>query len=290
MDSSKIVVGATLGPGVITIAAYGAAKGTGVNLGLTDGGVSVEPKTEVYEVEVDNSTGVIKRKKTKESLIIKMSIADATFQALQMALGQPASYLSGQALTIGGDIALPEYTVYIDVVGISDGARPITIYKANVVGDAKHTYKKKDKTLIPIEVHALMDLSRTVGDQLWSGYDAAGDTTPPTIVLSTPAPGGTVTKNTKGTVVLTITEANNMNLGSMVYGDEISIVKVTTPSAPALVPGTIAYDPTAKTITFTPTSNWTASDVLEVVVTTGLKDAAGNRLAAPYVAEFTVTA
>jgi len=56
------------------------------------------------------------------------------------------------------------------------------------------------------------------------------------------------------------------------------------------VAGTIAYDRTAKTVTFTPTANWTASDTLQAIVTTGVKDVNGNAVAAAKIEQFAVTA
>jgi hypothetical protein len=127
---------------------------------------------------------------------------------------------------------------------------------------------------------------------LFTATDAGGDTTAPTIAMTTPAPGGTVTKNTSDPVVLTITEANTMNENSMIYGDTIQIIDVTVPGTPVLVAGTITYSAVAKTITFVPTAVWDAagSHVYNIIVTTGLEDNAGNNLATTYLSDFESTA
>jgi hypothetical protein len=110
--------------------------------------------------------------------------------------------------------------------------------------------------------------------------------------MTTPVSGGDVTKNTSDPVVLAITEANTMNENSMIYGDTIQIMDVTTNTAPVLVAGTITYNSTTKEITFVPTAVWDAagSHVYNVIVTTGLEDSAGNNLAATYIDDFKSTA
>jgi len=293
MGRDNIILGfgkvTNIGVGLITVSASGASKASGLNLGLSDGGIEVSPKVEVSEIDVDNSTGVIKRYKTKETLEIKASIAEADLAKLQIGMGLPDSALVASTLKVGGDWTLPELTVYIDTNGVNGGTRQYTVYIANIYGDVKHSYKKKEKTMIPITIAAIMDISRTVGDQFWTVTDSNANTTAPTIVLTTPAAGGTVVKNTKGTVLLTITSPNTLDQSSFAYGKGFIIVNITTPSTPVLVAGSIVYDSVAKTITFTPTSNWNASDILNVHVS-GLKDVLGNVLATPYLAEITVTA
>jgi len=53
-----------------------------------------------------------------------------------------------------------------------------------------------------------------------------------------------------------------------------------------LVAASLVYDRALKTIAITPADNW-AAGAYQVVVTTGLRDASGNRLAQPYLGNFT---
>jgi predicted RecA/RadA family phage recombinase len=144
-------------------------------------------------------------------------------------------------------------------------------------------------TFVDIEFTVLQDLTKPAKAQIGTVVDTGSDTTAPTIAMTTPATGGTVTKDAKGTILLTITEANAMDESSIVYGDTVKVLN-TTSGKQGLVAGTIAYDATAKTITFTPTNNWTASETGIVVVSTGMRDANGNNLAATFVGTFSVTA
>ena len=290
MGKENIIVGlGTLGVGNITVSAYGASKASGVNLGLSDGGIEVDPKSATYKVEVDQAVGAIDEYLTEKSIALKANIAEAALSTLGLALGEPAASLAGSVLSVGNSFMLTKYTVYIDVKGVNGGTRSYVIPMATISGDAKHSYKRKDKTMIPVAINGLVDLTQAAGQELWHCTDSSINTTAPTIALTTPAAGGTVTKTTEGTVLLTITSPNVINQATLVYGVNVSIVNITVQGTPVLTAGAIVYDATAKTITFTPTSNWTASDKLEVVCA-GIKDQFGNALAAPYIAAFSVTA
>ena len=81
-----------------------------------------------------------------------------------------------------------------------------------------------------------------------------------------------------------------MDEKSLVYGETIMIMKITDQADTSLVDGSIAYDSTTKVLTFTPTSNWTASDKHQIVITKRVRDVAGNYLASVFVGHFTVTA
>jgi len=85
-----------------------------------------------------------------------------------------------------------------------------------------------------------------------------------------------------------------MDEATINYGDDddcsFMLINTTTPPTADVEPGTIVYDRTAKTVTFTPTVAWNASDTFQAIVTTHLRDSAGNHLAAVKVEQFSVTA
>ncbi len=113
--------------------------------------------------------------------------------------------------------------------------------------------------------------------------------------MTSPAEDATVAPNAKTTVTLTFTEATNaIDQGTLIYGDAdnatIMLINVTDTAASALVAGTITYDAGTKVLTFTPTSNWTASDKINIIITTGVRDTAGNHMAATFLGHFTVAA
>ena len=113
--------------------------------------------------------------------------------------------------------------------------------------------------------------------------------------MTAPVEDATVAKDALSTVTVTFTEATNaIDQGSLIYGDAdsatIMLLNVTTQASSALVEGTISYSASTKVLTFTPTSNWTASDKINIIITTGVRDTAGNHMAATFIGHFTVAA
>ena len=293
VTQGNIVVG--LGSGTVKIGAYGAAEGDCVDVGATEGGVEISVPQEFYEKRCDQEIGVLDLIKTSEKCTVKVALAEATQTLLARAMNyNPTTAISSSVLSFGGSSATNYLTLFLNVKGPTGGTRQYHFWKAVCVSSATHKYVRGDKTVIECEFSVIQDTTKTTDQQLGTETDSSSDTTAPTIAMTTPADGGTVVKDAKGTVLLTITETNLMNENTIVYGDSdggtIQILNVTTNTAVTLVAGTIVYDSTAKTITFTPTSNWTASDKLMVMVSTGLMDAAGNHLASTFIGHFSVTA
>jgi len=286
--NSNVIVG--LGDGQVLIGTYGTVEGSADDLGYTDGGVEITVEREYFEKMVDQELGVIELIKTAERCTLTLTLAEATLENLAKALDYPAGAIAASTLDFGGNATAQELTIYLNTKAPSGGTRKYTFHKAVCIGAATHSYKKDDKTMIECEFQIVQDTTKTTNQQLASVADVGSDTTAPTVALTTPVDGGTVTKDAAGPVVWTITEANTMDENSIVYGDTFSIINTTTPATAALEAGSIVYDSTAKTVTFTPDSNWTASDTFQAIVTIGLKDAAGNNLAVPKIEQFSVTA
>ena len=107
---------------------------------------------------------------------------------------------------------------------------------------------------------------------------SAPDTQAPAISLTSPASGASgVAHNTL--VIATFSEA--MDAASVTA----STLLLSTGGNP--VPGTVSYDPASRSGRFDPASNLAASTTYTATVTTGVKDVAGNALAAPYAWSFT---
>lgn len=287
---TKIVFGAAT---AIKIGVYGTVKGSCTDLGYTKGGVTVEYPRDYYNIEVDQEQGDIDIKLIKRAGILRFSVAEAKLDNLRLALDMPAGALVSDVLKLG--TAAQQYvTIFMDAPGPDSGTRELWIPKAVVIGNASHAYVKDGETVVEIEARMVFDTAQTDGEELGKFTDSGVDTTPPTVALSTPVKSGTVVKATLGTVQWTITEAGaGIDQNTIKYGNEddatFSILNITTPGSEAVVAGSIAYNPTTKVVTFTPSGVWVASDKLLAIVTTGLKDIAGNKLAAQKIEDFSVT-
>jgi ATP-dependent Clp protease adapter protein ClpS len=109
---------------------------------------------------------------------------------------------------------------------------------------------------------------------------AAPDTTPPTVISTSPA-NGAVNVPIGTTVTVTFSEAMNP---ATINGSTITL-KVT--SSGAGVSGTVSYSAGTNSATFTPSSALAYSTGYTLTVTTGVQDVAGNAMATQFTAGFT---
>lgn len=289
MSTSNIVVGVA-SENTVKIGAYNATEAAADDLGLTDGGVEIIKNEETKEIMADQALGPVDVVTIKEGSGLKFNLLESSLANIAKAFGQPASAVVGGAFTLGGKSDIRDHrTVYVNVKGPGPGTLKITVHKAKIKGDSSLKYTKDGVTLVPVEVIALEDMTRTAGERMMSFAASGADSTAPQVALSSPVDGGTTPKDAKGAIEWTFTEVGNMDAGSIVYGKTVLILNITTPGSAAIVAGTLVYSAATKKMTFTPTNNWTASDSLQAMVTTGVKDAAGNALAAVKVEQFSVT-
>jgi len=286
-NTANIVVGMQ-NEGTLKIAAYGAAESLGVDAGYIKGGVAVSHDETRYAVKVDQAIGAVDMVPTDEKMTIKLSLAEATLSNMALAFGYPDSANSGGTFSFGSKEASQYRTIYINVKGPGGGARKYTFWKCSPTGKTSQAYKLDNETVVDVEFDVLCDTTKTEATRFGCVADSGSDTTPPTVAMTTPAPGGSVAAGTKAPITLTFTEAGMMNEGSLRYGltSDATIMTLSGSAPAALVAGAITYCAQTKTLTFVPTSNFTAGSY-QMVVTTGVKDAAGNRLSAPYFANFT---
>lgn len=123
------------------------------------------------------------------------------------------------------------------------------------------------------------DYVPSIGDTWFDAVEGAADTTPPTVSNVVPADGATGVA-LDSTVVWTFSEAiqasdvTNANFFVLDANDSV-------------VAGTLSISSDRTQVTWTPDANMAALTEHRAVVTTGVRDLAGNALAAPYVTTFT---
>ena len=274
----------------VKVGAYGAVEADAVDVGYTDGGVKMERSEEQFDIKVDQIVGAIESYTVDDELKITVALAEASVENLAIAFGLPTTAVSDGVLSFGGKTSNTNRTIYLNTKGITGGNRKTTLYKCKPEGNTSPAYMKGDKTMIDVTFKVLVDTSETAEGMRGTVSETGADSTAPTVAMTTPEDGATVAKEAKSTVLLTFTETNKLDPNSIVYGDTFSIINTTTPATAALVAGSIAFNSTAKTITFTPTDNWTAEDTCQLIVTTGIRDMNGNNLATPFIGQFSVAA
>jgi hypothetical protein len=125
-------------------------------------------------------------------------------------------------------------------------------------------------------------------DRTWTFTTAATvDTTPPTVTATVPANGATAIA-VGANITATFSEAMS---AASITGTTVTLAASATPST--LIPATVTYTAGTLTATLDPTANLAASTTYLATVksgTSGVKDAAGNPLAADRTWTFTTAA
>lgn len=124
-----------------------------------------------------------------------------------------------------------------------------------------------------------VDYVASVGTNWFTAVEGAADTTAPTISSVVPADAATGVSRTS-TVVWNFSEAIQ---ASTVTSANFFVIG----AADAVVAGTLTINAAKTQVTFTPTAQMAASTQHRAIVTTGVKDIAGNAMANPYVTDFT---
>lgn len=140
----NVLVGA---PTTIKFAAYIASKVVSLTYtdpGFTNGGVSIDPKTEHHLVVVDQHLGNLAAIPKARDLEIKVKLAEGTLSNLQYALAQATGNLSGtQSLFFNASD--PEIYYQLQIVGKGNGAtgvRTMTVWKAYLKDMGSLMFKK----------------------------------------------------------------------------------------------------------------------------------------------------
>lgn len=146
-------------------------------------GFTKEPLSANYEfgedeITVQEALTAVKRFKTKEDLTLKTTLAELTPANMAIATSGTATTTAagvGQhgkdELVVGGESVIDEYAwgfegTYTDSVGVTFPVR-LFVWKGTAKMSGVQEHSKSDYPGIPIEVKALADLSKAVGQQLY---------------------------------------------------------------------------------------------------------------------------
>lgn len=142
--TAKVLVGA---PTSFSIATYITAKATSLtytDVGYTTGGVTIDPKTELHMVNVDQTLGTVAALPKSRDLEIKVKFGEANLENIQFALAQATGNLSGTT-TLIYNASDPEIYYQLRIVGKGLGAtgvRTITVWRAYVKDMGAWAFKK----------------------------------------------------------------------------------------------------------------------------------------------------
>lgn len=122
------------------------------DVGYTEDGVTFEYTADESDIEVEEETFPINRVITKETVAVTCNMAESSLANIANAIA--GSVLSGSILSLGAGV---NKTLNLKIAGINPAGynREIFIPKANATGVVGMSYKKGEKTVVPVTFQAL---------------------------------------------------------------------------------------------------------------------------------------
>jgi len=161
-----------------TVAVGGAWPAGWVSAGFLKEPLTITYEFDVLEVMILQSLAPVARRKTKEGLSIKTTLAEFTADFLNIALdgtvtqtavgsGQPGK----EEITFGDKATITERMwgfegSYVDEDGATFPIR-MFVYKGNAKAGGDLVMGKEDYTGVPLEIGALSDMTKAVGARLF---------------------------------------------------------------------------------------------------------------------------
>ena len=153
----------------------GTLKVDGVEVGFTEGGVTLTKEGEPYDVTADQEVGVLDVKEISQEYTVETNLLEATLENLKIVWGieSPIETPSGKrVLSFGGlsgpNSYPPEHTLEFNGIGPEKKPRKYVVYRAVSVGESAHSYLKGEKTVIPVTFRCLVDTDKPRGRRV--GY------------------------------------------------------------------------------------------------------------------------
>lgn len=132
----------------------------GTDIGLTVGGVNVRFERTFVEVEADQLVGIAKRFLNIERVMVEFAMLEVTLENMRIALGYPASLLTGGTkLCIGynSSCSLPEHEMVLKGAGPGCGCRTFVLDRVVSVSSPEYNMQRTQEVQFKVEFEALKD-------------------------------------------------------------------------------------------------------------------------------------
>ncbi len=150
-------------------------------VGGTSGGVTMERKVTMVDLEVDQIVGSIKKVPSKDVITVTTTLAEATLNNLQLAWGIAAAPVvattpASTTLSVGVQNTAVEHT--LTFVGpcppgtANYTTRTVTIHRAVAVATAKMDFLKDKEQAYQVTFDVLPDLTQAAGSEYGTVVDA----------------------------------------------------------------------------------------------------------------------
>jgi hypothetical protein len=259
----------------VLIGAYGAAIGACTSLGGCEEAEMVASAAASYATD---HTGR-KRKGYESDKNYQINLVGLTAIAKQnLAYAIGGTVATDEINSTGSAAIMTEYTCYITGMFSDGGLHTLHAFKVLIPTDGAWK-QSKEQTKLDLTLELMYD---TTASLFWETTAGATDTTPPTVSTVSPADGTTaVAKAATTLVVWTFSEA--------IRSEDVTAANFFVLAAldAAVVAGTVAVsDALNKEVTFTPTGAYGATTAYVAVANKGVRDVAGNAMAAQHVTDF----
>jgi len=147
----------------------------GIDIGGTEGGVTVEKAVEVYEKEVDQLLDATDIVPTKWTLHAETQLAEATLANLKLAWNEKAAITEDankRSLPIGLRQDFPEHVLVFKGKSPEGKDRTYTVWRAIQAEASSHALQKGEKVVFPVKFRCLPDMARSLEEQYGLVEDA----------------------------------------------------------------------------------------------------------------------
>ena len=126
--------------------------GAYVQVGYTEDGVVLEYTADTADIDLEEETFPIQRVIIKETLAVTCNMAEGSLTNIDKAIA--GSIMAGSVITIGGGI---NKEMSIKIVGTNPAGfdRTVEIALATAVGAVGQSYRKGEKSIVPVTFQAL---------------------------------------------------------------------------------------------------------------------------------------
>ncbi len=270
----------TMGDSQILIGAYGDTEANSRDVGLTEGGVSYNHSTELYEATADQFLSVIDVKKIGERLEVSFTMKEDTLENMALAWDLPDSAIdeANNVLNFGGDDTVNYRCLYVNGPAPGGGTAKWELWKVVAMDVGETTYNKEGEALKEITMLVLEDTTKPKGQRFGKRSDVYDDTIAPVVSSVSPTDAATTVAVTT-TVEWTFSEpiqerditSGNFNLVDA-SGTEVS--------------GSLAYDKGTNKVIFTPDVDLSSLTTYLAFASGEVRDLAGNKMGSNYRTNF----
>jgi len=132
----------------------------GVDVGYTQGGVTLSKQLDVLDTEADQVIGVIAKNVTMERMFVATTMLEATLANIILAMSEPASNTAGSGDLEYGDAAptVTEHSLSLVGKAPSSGTRTYTFYRASLAEGGEYAIGSREAVMaLPLRFELMKD-------------------------------------------------------------------------------------------------------------------------------------